>query len=83
MGRGISRRLCTEEAAFNNFLGEVRCEGEVHVESPSIELPSGHGLTVLMDDQNHTFRLFMEHPRRIRIASEQSRQPAGHDLFCL
>ena len=70
----------TEEAAFNNFLGEVRCDGEVHVESPSIHLPSGRGLTVLMDDQNHTFQLFMKHPRRIRIASGQSAQRSSPEM---
>jgi hypothetical protein len=70
----------TEEAAFNNFLGEVRCEGEVRVESPSIQLPSGRGLTVLMDDQNHTFQLFMEHPQRIRIASGQSAKRSSPEM---
>ncbi len=70
----------TEEAAFNNFLGEVRCDGEVHVESPSIQLPSGRGLTVLMDDQNHTFQLFMEHPQRIRITSPKSAEPSSSEI---
>ncbi|MEE8153685.1 MAG: hypothetical protein V3T53_01860 [Phycisphaerales bacterium] len=70
----------TEEAAFNNFLGEVRCEGEVNVESPSIELPSGRGLTVLMDDQNDTFQLSMEHPRRIRIAAPHPVEPSSSEI---
>ena len=59
----------TEEAAFNNFLGEIRCDGDVQVQSSSLELPNGHGLTVLMDDQNHTFQLSMQKPQRIRIAA--------------
>ena len=62
----------TEEAAFNNFLGEIRCDGYVQVQSSSLELPNGHGLTVLMDDQNHTFQLSMQKPQRIRIAAAQT-----------
>ncbi len=70
----------TEEAAFNNFLGEIRCDGYVQVQSSSLELPNGRGLTVLMDDQNHTFQLSMQKPQRIRIASAQTAERSSPEI---
>jgi len=59
----------TEDAEFDNFIGEINCVGAVQIESPTMSLPNGSDLRILIDDQNETIKLTMRRPGQIRIAA--------------
>ena len=58
----------TAEARLDNFLGKISCEGDIHIETRSVEFP-GRGLSALIDDQNEQIRLSIDEVDFIRIAS--------------
>lgn len=61
----------TDAASFENFLGVIRCEDWVRIETATMTLP-GHDLTVLVDDRDDTVQLTMRRFDYIEILSEDS-----------
>lgn len=60
----------TDEARFDDFIGEVRCDGNFRIETPSAEFP-GRGLTLLINDQGQQVQVTAEvkQVQYIRLAS--------------
>ncbi|HRP62966.1 MAG TPA: hypothetical protein PK400_06720 [Phycisphaerales bacterium] len=61
----------TDAASFENFLGVIRCEDWVRIETATMTLP-GHDLSVLVDDRDNTVQLTMRRFDYIEILSEDS-----------
>jgi hypothetical protein len=59
----------TEQATFDNVIGEVRCPGVFEVETTSMEFP-GRGFTMLVNDQGERVELTVEveHVEHVRLA---------------
>ncbi len=57
------------EARFDNVIGEVGCDADFRVETPSLEF-SGQGLTMLVNDEAEDAELSVEvrHVERLRLA---------------
>ena len=66
----------TAEAQLDNFLGKISCDGDIHIETRSVEFP-GRGLSVLIDDQNEQVRLSIKEVDYIRIASLEPARGRG------
>ena len=63
----------TSEASFNNILGELRCPGDVHVETPDSEFP-GHNLHMLINDRDEMVQsMTVERGEFIRIAGAKAK----------
>jgi hypothetical protein len=64
----------TNEASFNNILGELRCSGSVHVETPDSEFP-GENLTLLLNDRDQMIQsMTVERGEFIRITGNKARE---------
>jgi hypothetical protein len=68
----------TDQATFDNVIGEVRVAGDFHVETPSLEF-KGQGFTMLVNDQNERalFTVEVEDVESVRLARQP--HPAGGD----
>lgn len=62
--------VTTDEASLDNFLGEIRCDGWVLIESDTMTLP-GRRLRLLIDDQSNRIDLRIAEPEYIRLVSNQ------------
>ncbi|HWB19502.1 MAG TPA: hypothetical protein VG711_04310, partial [Phycisphaerales bacterium] len=60
----------TEQASFDNFLGEVRCDGPVLINHPRAEIPA-HNLRLLINDTNNTLSLHMDGADYIRLHPDE------------
>lgn len=59
----------TQEASFDNVQGEIRCDGAIDVQTPTVHLP-GTGLRVHINEvANRIERLRLEHVETIRLAA--------------
>jgi hypothetical protein len=64
--------LRTTEAAFDNILGEVRCDDDIHVEMTTGEF-RGRGLRLLINDrENMIEHARVEHVEFIRLAAQRA-----------
>lgn len=61
----------TDEASFDNFLGEIRCDDWVTITTPQLELP-GRQLSLLHDDRNNRFQLRIQHYDYIRLFDQDA-----------
>jgi hypothetical protein len=68
----------TDEASFDNFLGEIRCNDWVTINTPQLELPGRH-LSLLHDDQNNRFQLRIQHFDYIRLFDDRATTLAVHE----
>ena len=69
----------TERADFDNFLGEIRCDGDFAVETPNLEF-RGRELVLLINDRDEQVAMAVTTVEEIRLAGEQTRhvvEPAG------
>ncbi len=64
--------VTTDEASLDNFLGEIRCDSWVRIESDTMTLP-GKRLRLLVDDQSNRIELRIAEPEYIRIVSDEGR----------
>lgn len=64
--------VTTDETSLDNFLGEIRCDDWVLIESDTMTLP-GKRLRLLVDDQSNRIELRIAEPEYIRIVSDESR----------
>ncbi|MHC4219761.1 MAG: hypothetical protein ACYSU7_15075, partial [Planctomycetota bacterium] len=67
----------TDEARFDNIIGEVRVPGDFEVTTPSVEFP-GRGFTLLINDRDERVALTVEveHVEFVRLARSA---PAARD----
>lgn len=61
-----SMRVTTDEASFENFMGEIHCPDWVRIESDRLELP-GKDLRLLVNDRDNTVQLYIREHDYIRI----------------
>lgn len=66
--------VTTDEASLDNFLGEIRCDDWVLIESATMSLP-GKRLRLLVDDQSNRIELRVAEPEYIRLVSRQEASP--------
>jgi lipopolysaccharide export system protein LptA len=64
----------TEEAEFDNFIGEVRCDRAFYIETPALEF-HGQGLVMLIDDLHERVELAVEQVDVIRLISSALAPP--------
>lgn len=70
--------VTTDEASLDNFLGEIRCDDWVQIQSRSMTLP-GRQLRLLVDDQSNRIELRIAEPEYIRIVSGSAIDPLALD----
>lgn len=68
----------TGKASFENFLGEIRCDGWVDVRTPMLHVP-GSGLRVLVDDQNDRVRVRLAEVDHVVISDQASERDRPTD----
>ena len=61
----------TDEASFDHFLGEIRCDDWVDIKTPRLQMP-GRQLNLLVSDQDNTIQLRVESYDYIRLLDEQA-----------
>lgn len=67
----------TSHAAYDNFQGEIRCEGAIEIESATVHLP-GDGLRVLLNEVEGRLEwLEIARAGEIRLAMESAPSPAA------
>lgn len=67
--------VTTDEASFESFLGEIRCDDWVRIETPRLRIP-GNTLSLLVDDQNDTIQLRIERYEYIRLFTPAEPSPS-------
>jgi hypothetical protein len=69
----------TDEARFDNMLGEIACPGWITVNTPSLDMP-GEGLRVYMNDRDGTFRLELDAVEHIELVGVEGVERRGEEL---